>query len=86
MSMYNKLLMQIVFGTQQANIRFSEICNLLKHLGFEERIKGSHHIFSMEGIDEIINIHPNGSDTKIYQIKQIRNLIIKYRLGEWENE
>jgi predicted RNA binding protein YcfA (HicA-like mRNA interferase family) len=54
---------------------------LLKKLGFEERIKGSHHIFTKEGIEEIINIQPVKSVTKIYQVKQVRNLILKYKMS-----
>ena len=49
--------------------------------GFDERIKGSHHIFTKKGIEEIINIQPIGSKAKAYQVKQVRNLILKYKLG-----
>jgi len=45
------------------------------------RIKGSHHIFSHKDIDEIINLQPDGSKAKAYQVKQIRNIMIKYQLG-----
>jgi len=44
-------------------------------------IKGSHHIFSREGIDEIINLQPDGSKAKAYQVKQIRDIMVKYQLG-----
>jgi len=57
----------------------------MQKLGFSIRIKGSHHIFSQEDIDEIINLQPDGSKAKAYQIKQIRDIIIKYQLGV-ENE
>lgn len=53
-------------------------------LGFTERIKGSHHIFSKDGIAEIINIQPNNKLSKTYQVKQVRNLIFKYKLTENE--
>jgi hypothetical protein len=47
------------------------------------RIKGSHHIFSKIGITEIINIQPNENNKgKNYQVKQIRNIILKYKLRE----
>jgi len=45
------------------------------------RIKGSHHIFSQENIEEIINLQPDGSKAKAYQVKQIRELMVKYQLG-----
>jgi hypothetical protein len=51
-------------------------------LGFDERIQGSHHIFTKEGIAEIINLQSNQGKAKDYQIKQIRNLILKYKLGD----
>jgi predicted RNA binding protein YcfA (HicA-like mRNA interferase family) len=49
--------------------------------GFDERVKGSHHIFTKDGVEEIINIQPIGSKAKAYQVKQVRNLILKYKLG-----
>ncbi|ERT09215.1 ycfA-like family protein [Lyngbya aestuarii BL J] len=57
------------------------MCQLLRRLGFEERVRGSHHIFSKEGIEEIMNIQPKGSKAKPYQVKQVRTIIIKYQLG-----
>jgi len=53
---------------------------VLKYLGFQERIKGSHHIFFKEGIKEILNIQPRETKAKPYQVKQVRNIILKYRL------
>jgi hypothetical protein len=52
----------------------------LNELGFSERIKGSHHIFFRDGVDEIINVQPIGAKAKAYQVKQVRNVILKYRL------
>lgn len=43
MGKHEKLLIQILCGTSDANIPFDELCSLLKHIGFEERIKSSHH-------------------------------------------
>jgi len=77
----DKLLIKILSGTSDANIPFSELCQLLRRLGFEERVRGSHHIFSKEGIEEIMNIQPKGSKAKPYQVKQVRTIIIKYQLG-----
>jgi hypothetical protein len=50
-----KTLEQVLRGTSDANVSFTELLNLLKRLGFQERIKGSHHIFSMSGVEEILN-------------------------------
>jgi hypothetical protein len=51
-------------------------------LGFEGRIKGSYHIYSKEGIIEIVNLQPKGGDSKAYQVKQVRQLVLKYKLGD----
>lgn len=45
MKRYWQLLQTILRGQSDANIRFAELCALLQHMGFEERIRGSHHIF-----------------------------------------
>ena len=86
MGKYEKLLSRILKRKSDSNINFSQLCQLLIKLGFIQRVKGDHFIFTREGIEEIINIQPNGSKAKIYQVKQIRNLIIKYQLGEPNNE
>jgi len=80
MGKYEKLLIKILRGISDANIPFSEICQLLKKFGFDERIKGNHHIFTKEGIEEILNLQPKRSKSKPYQVKQVRNLILKYKL------
>jgi len=82
MSRYEKFLKRILSGQADADIAFDELCSLLKRLRFEERVRGDHHIFSLKGIEEIINIQPIQSKAKPYQVKQIRNLIRKYRLDE----
>ena len=85
MGKHEKLLIQILRGTSDANIPFDGLCALLKHLGFEERIRGSHHIFTKDEAEEILNLQPKGSKSKPYQVKQARNIILKYKLGEKEN-
>jgi len=56
MARTKKLLDQILRGDADANIPFSGMVQLLKRLGFEERIKGSHHIFFRDGVAEILNL------------------------------
>ncbi len=68
------------FGKSDQNIEFKDLIYLLLNFGFEQRIKGSHHIFYKEGIEEIINLQPKGNKAKAYQVKQIRNIIINYKL------
>ena len=79
---YSKLREKILAGGSDSNIGFAELCQLLARLGFEERIKGDHHIFTRNDIVEIINLQPKGSKAKPYQVKQVRGLLVKYRLGE----
>ncbi len=76
-----KLLLKILSGKSDANIKFDELMGLLKNLGFEMRIKGSHHIFRKEGVREKINLQKAGIKAKPYQVKQVRNVIVRYRLG-----
>ncbi len=85
MSRIYKILIRIVRGMSDQNIPFTDLCNLLHYLGFEERIKGSHHIFTKEGVDEILNVQPKGNKSKPYQVKQVRQLILKYKLGEFND-
>ncbi len=82
MGKYSKLIHKILAGGSDANHDFSALCQLLVRLGFEERVKGGHHIFTRDGVEEILNFQPKGSKAKAYQVKQIRGILVKYRLGE----
>ncbi len=66
---------------QMQNIDFDDLRKLLSALGFSERVKSSHHIFTRADIEEIINIQPKQNKAKAYQVKQVRNIILKHRLG-----
>ena len=72
MGKYSKLIHKILAGGSDANHDFSALCQLLVRLGFEERVKGDHHIFTRDGVEEILNLQPKGSKAKAYQVKQIR--------------
>jgi hypothetical protein len=82
MSKFEKLLQKILSGSSDRNISFNELRKLLLDLDFIERIKGSHHIYFKEGIEEIINLQPVGDKAKSYQVKQVRDIIIKYKLAK----
>ena len=77
MGKYEKLLIKIIEGKSDENIAFDDLCNLLTRLGFEIRIKGSHHIFRKEGITEKPNLQKDGNKAKSYQVRQIRDIFIK---------
>jgi hypothetical protein len=76
-----RVLQQVLQGSADANIRFEELRSLLSALGFTERIRGDHHIFSRADIAEILNLQPRGSCAKPYQVKQVRAVIVRYKLG-----
>jgi len=77
-----KLLVKILAGTSDQNIAFAELVSLLRYLGFELRMAGSHHILSNQGVVEILNLQPRRDGTaKPYQVKQVRQVIIRYRLA-----
>jgi predicted RNA binding protein YcfA (HicA-like mRNA interferase family) len=63
---------------------FDDLCSVLQRLGFDKRVKGSHHVFRKSGIEERINLQRDGNTAKPYQVKQVRSVILKYKLGEGE--
>ena len=84
MGKYEKLLLEILRGKSDANIEFDELLQMLRRLGFEERIRGSHHTFRRDGIAEKINLQRDKGKAKVYQVRQVRAVILKYGLGEDE--
>lgn len=82
MGKYTKLMQKILAGGADTNIEFQMLCLLLTRLGFDERIRGSHHIFPRGDVDEILNLQAKGSKAKPYQVRQVRVILVKYRLGE----
>lgn len=80
MGKYEKLIERILLGNSDANIDFDELCQLLIRLGFETRTRGSHHIFRKQGVEERINLQRDGSKAKAYQVRQVRAVILRYRL------
>jgi len=84
MGKHEKLYAHILMRRSDANVPFDGLCALLKRLGFDERIRGDHHIFTMTGVEEIVNLQPKNGKGKTYQIKQVRDLLLRYklRLGE----
>jgi hypothetical protein len=71
-----KTLDRILRGNADANIRFDDRRALLTHMGFAERIRGGHHIFSRDGVAEILNLQPRGA-----KAKEVRALVTSYALA-----
>jgi hypothetical protein len=86
-SKVTKTLDRVLRGNADANIRFGDLCALLLHLGFAERIRGDHLIFTRDGVTEILNLQPGGGKAKAYKVKQVRGVLTSYGLArETETE
>jgi HicA-like toxin of HicAB toxin-antitoxin system len=83
---HERTLLQVLRGASDANVSFEDLCALLRHLGFDDRIRGSHHIFTKVGIEEILNLQPRGANAKPYQVKQVRRVIARYRMAGENDE
>lgn len=81
MTKIDKLIQKILWGQADASIDFEELRALLKRLGFDERIRGGHHIFRRTGVEERLNLQREGAKAKPYQVRQVRAVILKYQLG-----
>jgi len=81
MGKHEKVMEKILRGASDANIAFYDIRGTLLHLGFEERIRGSHHIYRKAGIEEKINLQREGNNAKPYQVRQVRGIILKYHIA-----
>jgi predicted RNA binding protein YcfA (HicA-like mRNA interferase family) len=80
----DKILRRVLSGTADAAMRFDDLCHLLESLGFEKRVRDSHHLFRKNGVEEKINLQRAGSQAKPYQVKQVRAAILKGKLGDRE--
>ena len=80
MAIIQKIMQSIMSGMQDRNIKFIDLQRILYALGFECRIRGDHFIYYKDGIEEIVNIQPDGNKAKACQVKQIRNIIVKYQM------
>jgi len=81
MGEHEKLYEHIMLRRSDANVPFPGLCALLKRLGFEERVKGDHHIYTRSQVEEILNLQPKNGKGKPYQVKQVRGVILKYNLA-----
>jgi hypothetical protein len=83
MSKFEKLLFKLLSGNSDRNFSFSDLTKILDTYSFSLRIKGSHHIFYKKGVEEIINLQEGeGGRAKPYQVKQVRELLIRYKIVE----
>ncbi len=82
MSKAEKLAAKLLTGRSDKNFSFDDLCYVIERAGFEPRGgKGSHRIYAREGVVEIINVQPrDGGQAKPYQVKQVRELLVKYKI------
>ena len=80
MGKYERVLRRVLSGRSDANVRFRDLRGLLLVLGFEERVRGGHHIFAREDVGELINLQREGSDARPYQVRQVREVIRRHGL------
>lgn len=86
MGKFDELLLQVLAGSADRNVGFSDVCILLKQLGFDLRVRGSHHIFTRPDVAEILNLQEKQGKAKPYQVKQVREVILKYGLARLGDE
>ena len=81
---HGKFLVGLLSGSADQALRFDEPRALLRRLGFTEWHRGgSHQIFTRDGVVEISNLQPrSGGEAKAYQVKQVRDIILRYELAE----
>jgi predicted RNA binding protein YcfA (HicA-like mRNA interferase family) len=80
MSQFEKALDKLLRGRSDQSFDFKDLRQILLQLGFDERVRGSHHIFTHDKVVEILNLQPKGSKAKAYQVKQVREILLRYRL------
>jgi predicted RNA binding protein YcfA (HicA-like mRNA interferase family) len=65
----------------QGSIAFRDLERLVFRLGFRlDRVSGSHHIYVHPKVSRPLNIQPIGKDAKPYQVRQLRDIIVKLGL------
>ncbi len=80
-SLQANISVRILSGRSDASIAFGELCNLLNWLGFQEHVRGGHHLFRRDGVPEMINLQREGNKAKSYQVRQVRTVIVNNQLG-----
>ena len=80
MSKTDKVLERILSGQADRTVNFDELCRLLRHLGFAERIRGSHHVFKMPNVPAIV-LQADAAHAKSYQIRQVRQILKQFKIG-----
>lgn len=86
MGRHHDTLATVMRGEADANIAFDDLCSLLRFLGFTVNVRGSHHVFRRAGIPELINLQRDGSKAKVYQVRQVRRIVVRHGLDREVSE
>ncbi|MCI9176039.1 MAG: type II toxin-antitoxin system HicA family toxin [Lachnospiraceae bacterium] len=82
MSRYDKIRSDILSGKCDKNISETDMSFFLDKIGaMHKRTNGSHMQYTIDNVPELINIQPKNGKIKPYQVKEIRNIVKKYKLG-----
>jgi hypothetical protein len=86
MSRKEKLLLKLLTGASDANFDLDDLVTILLRKGFEDRATGgSHRIFSITGVEGIINLQKTkDGKAKSYQVKQVREFLVNNKLADDE--
>ena len=75
-----RLCARILRG-EVGNVAFGDLVQLLLDLDFRETSgRGSHRVFARAGVIELVNLQVEKGDAKLYQVRQVANLIRRYNL------
>ncbi|MDK2974180.1 MAG: hypothetical protein PWP08_551 [Methanofollis sp.] len=65
------------------NIRYEDLCQAAEAYGFRLKGgKGSHRVYTREGVREILNFQDVNGRAKPYQVRQLLKVIEMYNLTE----
>jgi predicted RNA binding protein YcfA (HicA-like mRNA interferase family) len=63
------------------NVRFADLVTFIEALGYRlDRVAGSHHIYFHPDVPEPLNLQPDGSKAKPYQVRQVIKALKEYGL------
>lgn len=80
MSKWDKLIERILSGGSDANLRFDDVSQLLLRIGYQVKVRGSHHIYERVSWPTL-NLQPRGGHVKPYQARQVRAALTKMGLS-----
>ena len=64
-----------------ANVDFVDLVTLVTALGFQEiGGRGSHRVFALSGVTELLNLQAEKGQAKPYQVRQVATLVRRYDL------